>query len=108
MINRAIAKITAEMMLLGDEMTRTIEEYLTFICTNEKVAEKLLNEDRNLGEFMKKLWSEASTRQKNMQAVMTSEEIIPMLENYYGITEEDKVGQKKADITDAIDILKFL
>lgn len=113
MINEAIAKITDEMMKAGDEMTRTLEEYLTSICTNEKVAGKILNPDKTLKEFMKSLWDEALKRKVGMKAVITSDEIIPMLEQYYEITEEDKAGfssRKTAPgkATPAIDISQFL
>lgn len=113
MINEAIAKITDEMMKAGDEMTRTLEEYLTSICTNEKVAGKILNPDKTLKEFMKSLWDEASKRKVGMKAVITSDEIIPMLEQYYEITEEDKAGypSRKAapgKVNPVVDISQFL
>ena len=107
MINKAIAKITEEMMNVGDEMTRILEEYLTSICTNEKVAEKILNPNKTLEEFMKQLWKIAKDRQKNSKASMTSVEIIPMLEDYFGITETDKSGRKTTP-TSVIDISQFI
>lgn len=113
MINEAIAKITDEMMKAGDEMTRTLEEYLTSICTNEKVAGKILNPSKTLKGFVKSLWDEASKRQVGMKATMTSDEIIPMLEQYYEITEEDKAGSssRKAapgKVNPVVDISQFL
>lgn len=106
--NKAIARITEEMMNAGDEMTRTLEEYLTSICVNEKVAERLLDQSKTLKEFMKQLWQEASKRQKQSRAVITSEEIIPMLESYFGITEEDKEGITSSQSDTVIDIFQFL
>lgn len=108
MTNKAIARITEEMMDAGDEMTRTLEEYLTSICVNERIAEKLLNPDKTLKAFKEQLWQEASKRQKQGKTIMTSDEIIPMLESYFGITEEDKEGKQSSQSDTVIDIFQFL
>lgn len=48
MINKAIAKITDEMMKINDPVAQGIEEYLTGICTSISVAEKLLDPQKTL------------------------------------------------------------
>lgn len=106
LIDRAIAHITEQMMQHpGDDMYIILEEYLTEICTTNAIADKLLKEEKNLEGFIETLWEEAKKRNENT-AVMTSSEVIPMLELYYGITEEDKQGSNS--IIKTIDITDFL
>ena len=48
MIDKAIAKITEEMMKLDDPLAMGIEEHLTEICKNDYVAGKLLDPAKSL------------------------------------------------------------
>ena len=41
MIDKAIEKLTKEMMKLNDPFAQAIEEHLTEICTSDAVAEKI-------------------------------------------------------------------
>jgi len=108
MINKAIAKITDEMMAAGDDMTRALEEHLTSICNNETVASKLLDPNKTLKEFVAKLWDLAKTRKKGNSAVILSDEVFPILEEYYGITDEDKQTKRSAAKTSVVDMSDFL
>ena len=113
MIDKAIAKITDEMMKNSHPFSIFIEEYLTGICTNDKVAEKLLNPEKSLDKFVGKVTSDMrDIAQKNRTgnsgiAGAPDEEFYHMADEYYGITEEDKSGIRKAAAVEAIDITKF-
>lgn len=48
MINKAIEKLTKEMMKMNDPFSQAIEEYLTGICTSDTVAAKILQEGKSL------------------------------------------------------------
>ena len=48
MINKAIEKLTKEMMKLNDPFAQAIEEHLTEICTSDTVAAKILQEGKSL------------------------------------------------------------
>ena len=112
MINEAIAKITDEMMKLNDPLAQMIEEYLTGICINDKVAGKLLQENKNLAELKNQLWREAGNRKRGNGAYIPNSEIYEMAEAYFGITEDDKNGSQRktapGKATPVIDISKFL
>ena len=48
MINKAIEKLTKEMMKLNNPFAQAIEEHLTEICTSDAVADKILQEGKSL------------------------------------------------------------
>ena len=48
MIDKAIEKLTKEMMKLNNPFAQAIEEHLTEICTSDAVAEKILQEGKSL------------------------------------------------------------
>ena len=48
MVNKAIAKITDEMMKMDDPLAQMIEEHLTKMCTTQSIAEKLLDPGKTL------------------------------------------------------------
>jgi len=107
MMDRAIEKITKEMMEANDPLVTMLEEHLTSICTNDKVAEKLLQEGKTLKEVSTKLWSMASKRKQGSGAHIPDAECFHIAEEYYGITEEDKAGRGKTD-DNVVDIFDFL
>jgi len=83
------------------------------ICTNEKVAEKLLNEEKTLKEFLNKQEEEMrkvaqKTGTGHQSAGLSDAEFYERAEGYYGITDEDKQGRKTQGNPGAIDITKFL
>lgn len=108
MIDKAIARITDEMMKANDPLITMLEEHLTEICTTEAVAEKLLREDKTLRGASKVVWAEASKRKQGNGAHIPDSECCEMAEEYFGITEEDKAGRRKVAKPDVIDITQFL
>ncbi len=107
--DEAIAKITAEAMEINNNFAIFIEEHLTSICTKDKVADKLLAEDKKLKDFCKKCESEARKRarkQGNGFQIngLPDQEYKDMVEAYYGITSEDK-AKSAGNIIDITDLL---
>lgn len=98
MINEAIKKITDEAMAIGDELAVMMEEHLTERCTNERVAEKLLAEDKTLKDVHTKIWTEAEKRRKSNSAFIADREIYEELDRYYGLSEP----AKRIDVMDLI------
>ena len=88
MINRAIARITDEMMKIDDPLAQMLEEHLTEVCTNEQTAEKLLDPGKTLKELHEKVWNEAKNRRKGNGAYIPDKEILQMAEDYYGIQQK--------------------
>ena len=87
MINKAIAKITEEMMKMDDPLAQMIEEHLTKMCTTQSIAEKLLDSGKTLEGIHKKIWDEARRRKKKQGAFIPDQEIYDMIDEYYGISE---------------------
>lgn len=102
MIDQAIAHITEQMMKLNQPLVQMIEEHLTTICTTNAVAEKLLNKEKTLKELSDQIWKEAEKRKKGNGAFIPDKEISEIAENYFGITEQDKAGNKVIDIRDLL------
>lgn len=106
MIDKAIAKITKEMMELDNDFARFIEEYLTGICTTERVAEKLLDPGKSLKEFVEKVTSEYEEKAKKQghgcQAVGAPDGyFFKRAEEYYGIGFA-KTSPPKIDVMDLL------
>lgn len=108
MKDKAIARITDEMMKINTPHAQAVEEYLTGICTTDAVAEKLLDESKSLKGFLDKLLKEAKKRSKGNVAYIAPDEVWEMVEKYYGITEEDKAAMAVTSAEDIIDISDFL
>ena len=89
-INKAIARITDECK--GNEHLIPFEEYLTSICTTDDVAEKILNENKNLKGCFEKMKSIAHRRAKNNCAYIPPEEGFQIIKDYYGIKDDKKAG----------------
>ena len=106
--DEAIAKITAEALDINNGFAVFIEEYLTSICT-DKVADKLLAEDKRLKAFCRKCESEAMDRarkQGNGFQIngLPDQEYMDMVEAYYGITADDKT-RTAGNVIDIMDLL---
>ena len=101
MVNKAIARITDEMMKIDDPLAQLLEEHLTEICTTDQVAEKLLDPEKTLKELHGKVWDEAKNRKKGNGAYIPDKEIFQMAEDYYGI-------QQKAAPAKQINVLDLL
>lgn len=118
MIDKAIAKITEEMMKIKGappvkKFAQMIEEHLTNICTTEAVANKLLDPNKSLAEFVDKIVEaareEARKGGSGWQMGGDTDEIQRIeAEDYYGITEADKASVVATPAEDIIDISDFL
>lgn len=110
--DEAIAKITKEAMEAGHPYAIFLEEHLTEICTNDKVAEKLLAPDKSLkehaGEIIAEKRKEADKNRKGNTggAGISDEEAFRRVEEYYEIQPEDK--KKAAPIPGVINLSDFL
>ena len=88
--DRAIAKITDEMMKLEDPIAQGVEEQLTDICTNDIIAGKTLSEEKTVEGACEALWEAARKRKKGNSAYIAPEEDFAIIEEYFGINEDDK------------------
>lgn len=106
-IDDAIAKLTAECK--KNEHLIPFEEYLTSICMTDAVAEKILAEDKKLKDCFESIKNIARKRAISGCAYIPPAEGFEIIENYYGITAEDKekpAASKSAD--NVIDILDYM
>ena len=94
MIDKAIAKITGEMMKIDTPLAIGIEEHLTEVCKSENVAEKLLDEGKSLKACCDKVTAEARKRAKNNVYAFPSEEVYAMVDEYYGISNVPEPAKK--------------
>ena len=114
MINEAIKKITDEMMKENDPLVLMIEEHLTGICTNDRVAEKLMAEGKTIKAVRDQLYAKARPiAEKNRignagGAHISDAECFQAAEEYFGITEEDKKGGRRSPSAGIIDITDLL
>lgn len=103
--DEAIAKITVECE--GKEHLIPFEEHLTELCTNDCIAEKILQEDKTLqGSFdaMKRI---AEKRKHGNFAYIPEKEGFSIIEEYYGITDADK-SRSSRQAENLIDITELL
>ena len=97
--DKAIAHITEQMMSNAKDGKPAphiwaIEEILTEICTTDAVAEKLLADGKSLQDAYRAM--EDTARKKNQSSVCISpHEAQVIIEDYYGITDDDKAGTKR-------------
>lgn len=108
MIDKAIARVTEQMMKIDTPHAVAVEEHLTSICTTEAVALKLLDDKKSLQGFLDELLKEARKRAKGNVAYIAPDEVYQMAEDYYGITEADKSSMDGMPTDDIIDITNFL
>lgn len=94
MINKAIAKITDEMMKIDTPLAIGIEEHLTEACRNENIAAKLLDDSKSLKACCDKVTAEARKRAKNGVYAFPSDEVYVMVDEYYGISNVPKPAKK--------------
>lgn len=105
MIDKAIARITEESNQKGKEYLLPFEEYLTSICTNEKVAAKILAEGKTLQGAFDEMKKAAKKRKTGNFAYIPPEEGFAIIRNYYGITEADmNAKQERSDRVDVLDL----
>lgn len=102
MIDKAIARVTEEMMKIDDPLAQLVEEHLTEVCITERVAEKLLDPKKTLKEAHKKIWEEARRRKKGNGAYIPDQEIYEMVDEYYGITAGMMEKQESINVLDLL------
>lgn len=101
MIDKAIARVTDEMMKIDTPLAQGIEEHLTKTCKNGTIAEKILNPEKNLQEICKRVTAEAKKRAKGGVAYIPPEEVFQMIDDYYGIGSQPSAKEH-------IDVLELL
>lgn len=90
MVDKAIEKLTREMMQLNDSFAQSIEEHLTEICTSDAVAEKILQEGKSLKGACDSIRDVAKKNAVGGVGVVSDEDAYRMAEEYYGISRAEK------------------
>ena len=90
MINKAIEKLTKEMMKLNDSFAQAIEEHLTEICTSDAVAEKILQEGKSLKGACDSIREVAKKNAVGGVGAVSDENAYRMAEEYYEINRAEK------------------
>lgn len=103
--DRAIAKITDEMMKLEDSIAQGVEEHLTDICTNDIIAGKILSKEKTVEGACEALWEAARKRKKGNSAYIAPEEAFAIIEEYFGINEDDK--ESPATECETVDLMSI-
>lgn len=82
------------------------EEYLTEICTTDRIAEKILAEDKSLEKCFAKMKGIASKKRTGNFAYIPPEEGYKIIREYYGIDDaESKAEEVKTEAIDIMDLL---
>lgn len=100
--NKAIARITDEMMAINTRNAIKIEEYLTNKCKGDEIANKLLAEDKTLKACIAHCKKKATPQKEGEIAMVTDEEVYEWIDEYYGIAEIEAAN------TEVIDIMSLL
>ena len=102
-IDDAIARITKECD--RKDYLIPFKKYLIEICTNDEVAEKILNSEKSLEEGFFKLQETAAERMVKQDKIgtscMISDEAFQIIRAYYGI----ELSEIKPAIIDVLDLL---
>lgn len=103
MIDKAIAKITDEMMKSNNPAIRNIEEHLTKICTNEVVAEKILADGKTLKGAYNAMKEEARRMAGGTGEICISDEDgFRIVDEYFDIGGSASAAPAKIDIMDLL------
>ena len=104
MIDKAIAKLTEEMMELNNPFAQAMEEHLTQLCTNDRIAEKILQEGKSLKAACEKVREKAKKEAVRGIGIVSDQDAYKMVEEYFGITEvaEKRSTEKKINVLDLI------
>ena len=90
MINKAIEKLTKEMMKMNDPFSQAIEEHLTGICTSDTVAVKILQEGKSLKGACDSIREVAKKNAVGGVGTVSDEDAYKMAEEYFGINRAEK------------------
>lgn len=102
MIDRAIEKLTKEMMEAEDPFMQAIEEHLTGVCTTVSVAEKILRPDKSLKEACNMVRAEAKKNAKSGVGIVSDQEAYRIVGEYFGINQKQTEKNKPLNILDYI------
>ena len=106
-IDDAIAKITNESQ--GNRTLIIFEESLTSICTNDIIAEKIMDPNKKLKDCAKKTMESAKKQAFEGCAMVENEDVYEMIRKYYDISESDvKAHTTHAPSSNVIDITDLL
>lgn len=105
MIDKAIAKLTREMMEANDPGIQAIEEHLTKICTTDEIAKKILAEGKTLEGALKEIENAARKRQtRNGSCVCISDaEGFRIIDEYFDIVH--LIGKANRDNINILDLI---
>ena len=98
----AIEKLTKECE--GKDYLIPFEEYLTSICTNDYIAEKILDEKKTLEGCFNEMRNIASKRQVNRCACIPPDEGYEIIRKYYEISDEGP-QVKEAEVINILDFM---
>jgi len=88
--NKAIEKLTKEMMKMNDPVAQAIEEHLTGICTSDTVAAKILQEGKSLKGACDSIREVAKKNAVGGVGAVSDEDAYRMAEEYYEINRAEK------------------
>lgn len=99
----AIAKLTAECE--GKDYLIPFEEYLTSICTTDAVADKILDDKKELKKCFEKIKGIAKGRAVNGCAYIPPEEVFEIIREYYGIKLTESELAPADEVVDILDLI---
>ena len=107
MIDKAIAKLTQEMMEANDPVIQMIEEHLTEVCTTDEIAEKILAEGKTLKGALEEIENAARERRKGHKSCIcvSDAEGFRITDKYFDIMH--LIGKAKQE-QDNINILDLI
>lgn len=92
----------------GKEYLIPFEEYLTGICTTDKIADLIMAENKKLEKCFGKMKDIARKRAQNGCAYIPPEEGFEIIREYYGITDADLNTTGTSKPAGIVDITDFL
>lgn len=102
-IDAAIARLTEECK--DKDHLIPFEEYLTSICTNEDIADKILNPKKQLEKCFDTMKNIAKKRAVNGCAYIPPEEGYEIIRDYYDIGNKEPETEQLDEVIDVFDFL---
>lgn len=106
-INKAREQITEESLKIGGSLANFIEEHLNKVCKTEEVAKHITAEGKSIKDLISKITSEAKKNAKNNVGCLTDEEVLQIIDDYYGIHTKSSSGSGNGN-AGTIDILDLM
>ena len=96
MVNKAIAKINAEMQKNSTDLyTEIIGQYVIDRITDDEIAEKILRDNKSLQKAMEAVTAKAKTKKQGNVAVLAPSEVFGVVDKHFGLST-DVPAQMKA------------